>query len=130
MANVNTLSILIDKPVEKVFAYTLDSNNTPKWYSSIAEEKASEVPAKLGTTLKNHGYDSDEWFEVKITEFVPNKVFTLTEIDGPTRCKYVFEPKDGGTQFTYSEWSEDGELAELADISILQKLKNELEREK
>ena len=82
----NTISVFINRPVEEVFTFSLDSSKLPLWFESIAEEIPSEVPAKLGTILKNRGHNSDKWNEYEIVEFVPNKLFTLSQIGGGIMC--------------------------------------------
>lgn len=123
----NTLKIFIESDPKKVFEYTLDTRNTPKYFDSIEEEISSDIPAKLGTVLRNRAPNSDKWFEVKITEFVKDNTFTLSEIDGDYRVKYSFVPKDGGTEFSYCEWIENGVLKDRTDYSVLEKLKKEIE---
>jgi uncharacterized membrane protein len=34
----NKLTIFINKPIKEVFDYSLESNNVPKWITSIKEE--------------------------------------------------------------------------------------------
>ena len=45
----NRISIIINKPVQEVFTFTIDPNNTPKWIDGIKEEQISEQPVKIGT---------------------------------------------------------------------------------
>ena len=49
----NKLTIFINRPVKEVFEYSLESNNVPKWITSIKEEIPEERPVKLGTQLRN-----------------------------------------------------------------------------
>ena len=123
----NIISIFINRPIDEVFQISLDSSKLPLWFESIAEEIPSEVPAKLGTILKNRGHNSDKWNEVKIIEFVPNEKFTLEQIDGDYRVSYTYEAVNGGTEFTYHEWAENGELNEITDMKPLENLKKLLE---
>ena len=53
----NRLTIFIDKPIEEVFKYSLESDNVPKWITSIKQEIPLERPVKLGTELKNIGVE-------------------------------------------------------------------------
>jgi uncharacterized protein YndB with AHSA1/START domain len=78
----NTISIHINRPVEEVFVFSLDSSKLPLWFESISEEIPSEIPARLGTILKNRGHNSEKWSEYEITEFVPNTFFTWPQIGG------------------------------------------------
>lgn len=70
----NKLTIFIDKPVKEVFEYSLESNNVPKWITSIKEEIPSERPVKLGTKLKNIGVNSTIWNQYEMIDFQPLKL--------------------------------------------------------
>lgn len=121
------LNIFINKPVEELFAYTLDSNNTPKWFTSIKEEIPSEIPVRLGSILKNRGYETENWNFYEITEFENNKTFTLSQIDDIYHVRYTFTQKDDGTDFEYYEWVDEGELLQPTTIETLKLLKKDIE---
>ena len=55
----NQLVIFIDKPVKEVFEYSLESNNVPKWITSIKQEIPEERHVKFGTKLRNNGINSE-----------------------------------------------------------------------
>ena len=78
----NQLVIFIDKPVKEVFEYSLESNNVPKWITSIKQEIPEERPVKLGTKLRNIGINSENWNEYEVIEFKPVKTFTLKRLNG------------------------------------------------
>ena len=118
----NKLTIFINKPVEKVFEYSLESNNVPKWITSIKEEIPSERPVKVGTKLKNIGVNSDNWNFYEVIDFEQNKTFTLKRLNGDYFVKYTCNEKDGGTEFEYFEWAEN-ELDGLMEMSALELLK-------
>lgn len=123
----NKLKIFINKPVKEVFDYSLESNNVPKWIISIKEEIPEERPVKLGTKLKNIGVNSTEWNEYEMIEFEPPKTFTLKRLNGDYFVKYTYSEKDGGTEFEYFEWAENGGLDGLMEISALELLKEQIE---
>ncbi|MDR1196673.1 MAG: hypothetical protein LBL08_00100 [Candidatus Nomurabacteria bacterium] len=123
----NIRKIYISRPVSEVFAFTWDSSKLPLWFDAIAEEIPSETSLKLGTTLKNRGYNSEQWNEYKITEFTPNEVTTLSQVGGPYHVRYIYKPYQDGTEFTYHEWVDDGELENQVSQKVLEKLKNVLE---
>jgi uncharacterized protein YndB with AHSA1/START domain len=122
------LEIYIESSVEELFAYTLDSKNTPKWFTSIKEEIASETPVKLGTKLKNRGDDKNNWNLYEITEFEKNKTFTLSQIGGGYHVRYTFLENGPGTDFEYYEWVDEGELSEPTNMETLVLLKNNIEK--
>lgn len=124
----NKLTIFISKPVKEVFEYSLESNNVPKWITSIKEEVALERPVKLGTRLKNIGINSNTWNEYEIIDFQPPKTFTLRRLNGDYFVKYTCIEQNNGTNFEYFEWAEN-ELDGLMEISALEKLKELIEKQ-
>jgi len=122
------LSIKINKPVEEVFAYATNSNNTPTWYPSIKEEVPSNPKFQLGTKIKNRGEKTDLWNYYEITEFEQNKMFTLSQLGTSYHVRYTFSKIDDGTEMEYYEWVDYGELEEPANIYNLKLLKAELEK--
>ena len=124
----NKLTIFINKPVKKVFQYSLESNNVPKWITSIKKEIPSERPVKVGTKLKNIGVNSDSWNFYEVINFEQDKAFTLKRLNGDYFVKYTCNEKDGGTDFEYFEWAEN-ELDGLMEMSALELLKELIENE-
>lgn len=123
----NKLTIFIDKPINEVFEYSLESNNVPKWITSIKEEIPSERPVKLGTKLKNIGVNSDVWNEYEVIDFQPPKTFTLKRLNGDYFVRYTCREKDNGTEFEYYEWAEKGNLDDLMGMEALEILKKLIE---
>ena len=123
----NKLTIFIDKPINEVFEYSLESNNVPKWITSIKEEIPSERPVKLGTKLKNIGVNSDVWNEYEVIDFQPPKTFTLKRLNGDYFVRYTCTEKDNGTEFEYHEWAEKGNLDDLMGMEALEILKKLIE---
>ena len=123
----NKLTIFINKPIKEVFDYSLESNNVPKWITSIKEEIPEERTVKLGTQLRNIGINGKEWNKYKMIEFNPPKTFTLKRLNGDYFVKYTCSEKDEGTEFEYFEWAENGDLDGLMEMSALELLKEQIE---
>ena len=123
----NKLTIFINKPVQEVFTYSLESNNVPKWIKSIKQEIPLERPVKKGTRLKNIGINSNTWNEYEVIDFKPNETFTLKRLNGNYFVKYTYTPKEEGTNFEYFEWAENEELDDLMQMSALELLKINIE---
>ena len=125
----NKLNIFIDKPVKDVFEYSLESNNVPKWITSIKEEIPEERPVRIGTKLRNICVNSEEWNEYEIIEFNPPKTFTLKKSNGDYYVNYTCTEKGKGTDFEYFEWVAKGDLDEIMEMSALELLKKLIEAE-
>jgi uncharacterized membrane protein len=98
-------SVIINRPVEEVFAYTTDISRFPEWSVLVQEsEKVSDGPVGLGTTLRTAIQFLGRKFvsEQVVTEFVPDTVFAGKSVSGPIALTItsVYEPAEGGTKFT------------------------------
>ena len=125
----NKLTIFINKPVKEVFAYSLESNNVPKWITSIQEEIPSERPVRVGTQLKNICINNSTWNHYEVIDFVQDKTFTLKRLNGDYFVKYTCTEKNDGTEFEYLEWAANGDLDELMEMSALELLKKQIENQ-
>ena len=123
----NKITVIINKPIEGVFEFTTNPQNTHLWIPSIEEEIAEEYPPKMNTQYKNRGKDSD-WDFYKVLEFEENKVFTLTNLDENYTVKYTYKKlNDNQTEMEYYEWMKEGELSNPFTKDILLKLKSVME---
>jgi uncharacterized protein YndB with AHSA1/START domain len=98
-------SVIIKCPVEKVFAYTTEAKNWPKWHGTIPEaEQTSQGQVGVGTTLRGKiramGQMS-EW-TAKVTEYDPYKRWGKVIDSGSVIIdnKLTFDPTEEGTRFT------------------------------
>ena len=79
-------SIVINRPVEEVFAYATDSKNNAKWQSGLKESTlTSDGPLGVGSMIKDvrtlAGRDMESMVEV--TAYEPSKQFNLKVTSGP-----------------------------------------------
>jgi len=123
----NKISVVINKPIEKVFEFTTNPKNTHLWIPSIVEEVAEEYPPKIGTQYKNKGNNSN-WEFYKVIELQNNKLFTLSDLKDDYHVKYTYRKiNDNQTEMEYFEWMKNGELSKPFTNDIIQKLKLVLE---
>ena len=119
----NKITIVIDKPIDKVFEFTINPQNTHLWIPSISEEISDEFPPKINTRYKNRG-ESDNWDEYKVVDIKKNEVFILSDLDENYFVKYTYRKLDDNkTEMEYFEWMTNGELSKPFTKSILENLK-------
>ena len=98
-------SIEIKRPVDKVFAYTTEAKNWPKWQSFIPEaEQTSLGPMNIGTAFKGVSRmmgRSMKWTAIA-TEYESNKKWgkNITCESLTIEEHVTYNPVEGGTTFT------------------------------
>jgi uncharacterized membrane protein len=97
------LEIVVERPVDEVFAYVTAVENLPEWQESALEASWKDEPPItrgsrmwerrrfLGRTAEN---------ELEVTAYEPDRRFDLKIVKGPVRfeVRHAFEPSDGGTR--------------------------------
>src|SRR4029077_10269492 len=73
-------TVVIDRPIEEVFAFLADGENDPKFSSRVIEiAKTTDGPAGVGTVYAS---------TVKDAGVKTKREFKLTEFDPPTRIRW------------------------------------------
>lgn len=120
----NKLTVIIRKPVDEVFEFIINPDNTHRWIKSIVEEKTDDRPIKIGSIYKNRGKDDKQWSEYEVVELKPNKLFTLRKNDWNYYVQYSYQALDDFmTKLIYLEWVEEGELEDPFNQGTLDRLK-------
>lgn len=126
----NRIKILIKKPIEIVFEFTINPKNTSEWISHIAEEITSEYPIKVGTIYKNHAIGSDIRDSYTVIEYEESKIFHLYDENSGYHVCYIYNSiSDNQTELEYFEWMNNWDLQSPFDHIHLEKLKEILERD-
>ncbi|MFH0955581.1 MAG: hypothetical protein V1777_05740 [Candidatus Micrarchaeota archaeon] len=102
----NVLTVEIKRPVEAVFQFCINPANTPKWISSILEEKTDKPHVGLGTIYSQKVVDSAGKIKktsLVITGFFLNKQLDFHLANSQYTCSYRFDRTPAGTRLTYSE---------------------------
>ncbi len=123
----NKITIIVDKPIEEVFEFTTNPQNTHLWVPSISEEVAEEYPPKINSRYKNRG-DDNNWDEYKVVDFQKNKVFILSDLAENYHVRYTYRKLGNKTEMEYYEWMTKGELDSPFTMSILKNLKKVMEK--
>ena len=128
----NELKIEINAPVETVFAFCINPQNTPKWVKSIMEEKTSTPKVEVGTVFEQKVLDSG--FGLKnaalvVTGFIPNRQLDFHKVNASYVCTYFFEKTGAGTRLTYRAEAGFGKEPDLPlGQDALNKLKSLIEK--
>jgi carbon monoxide dehydrogenase subunit G len=105
MINVE-VSVVINRPLEEVFAFLSRLENNMKWRTGmIAAEQASAGPVGVGTTyrLVNEVLGRRIEGEAEVTEYVSNSSYATVNRSGlPIETRRSFEPVPGGTRVTFA----------------------------
>jgi carbon monoxide dehydrogenase subunit G len=82
------LSVDIDRPVHEVWEYLIEPENVPEWQSSaVASHQVSDGPIGVGARLQDERrfLGKRATSEVEVSEFEPERLFTLHGLSGPVR---------------------------------------------
>ena len=99
------MSIVINRPIEDVFAVLANLENDPKWRREWVEaKKTTEGPIGIGARFSLFGEFLGRRNEVvyEVTEYEPNQITAWKTVSGPLPLTFqrTFERVVGGTQVT------------------------------
>ncbi len=125
----NKLTIKINRPVSKVFGFTITPSNTSLWIDSIVKEQIEGDHIGVGTRYTNESKDGAiNVYEV--TEFQSDKVFQLKSMTTTYHVRYTYTSiSENETELEYYEWieAENRQLESPFERVTLEKLKSVLE---
>jgi uncharacterized membrane protein len=125
-------SVVIDRPVDEVFAYVMDASTWPKWEEGLPEaEQTSEGPVAQGTTFRGTSQmmgQEMEWTS-EITEFETNEKVGHKITSGPMSIQQTltFESADGGTRFNLVAEGETAGLFKVAQPLVNRTMRKQME---
>ena len=82
------LAVEIARPVHEVWEYLIEPENVPEWQSSaVASHQVSDGPIGVGARLQDERrfLGKRATSEVEVSEFEPERLFTLHGLSGPVR---------------------------------------------
>jgi uncharacterized membrane protein len=125
-------SVVIDRPVEEVFAYMMDIKNWLQWHAGMLEaEQSSEGPAGVGTTYRGVSQSLGQRMEwtSELTVYEPNKKVMQRLQSGPMLFdqSFAFEQVEGGTKVTLGGEGETGGFFKLAEPILKRRMQKEME---
>ena len=124
-------SVLIDRPIEEVFAYAADVNKLAQWAGPVVGSKiTSEGPVGVGTTSSRTtqflGRHMESTYE--ITEYEPNSRYADKTTSGPVpiNSRISLDPVDGGTKVTIQGELDAGGFFKLAEPLVARMAKRQV----
>jgi uncharacterized protein YndB with AHSA1/START domain len=118
-------TIIIDRPVEQVFAFFSDPSNDLKWRTH-AKEIAADGPPRVGSRIHQvidgpggRGIRAD----IRVTAYEPPSLYGFHVIEGPARPvgEFRFAPTGNATQVSFSLAADLGGVKKLLLSKPVQK---------
>jgi uncharacterized membrane protein len=126
-------SIIINKPVEEVYAYVNDPENSATWQGGVESVEYSDATQQVGTKFvevrKFMGREMKT--KLEITALEENKKYAAKTLSGPVpyEVTVTFDAVDGGTKMTTRVEGEPGGFFKLAEGAVTKQLANSLEED-
>jgi carbon monoxide dehydrogenase subunit G len=113
-----TQSVTVDRPVEEVWDFIGDFENTTRWSRGVLEARqTSDGPLGVGSTLQTvvKAFGRRRTADYLVTEYQPNHAFAFEVTSGPmtSRARYSVQPAGAGTRLTASGEAEASGLYKL-----------------
>jgi carbon monoxide dehydrogenase subunit G len=107
------LTVDIARPVHEVWEYLTNPENVPAWQSSAqSSHQVSDGPMGVGTHLEDERrfLGRRARSEVEVTEYEPERLFTLHGLSGPVRftVRHRLEEAGGGTRLAIEAEADPG----------------------
>ena len=115
-----TDSVVIDRPIDEVFAYAGDPTNDPQWAAVFTDVRmTSPRPLARGSTLTQRIQFLGKRFDVEceITEYEPGQRVEFSMTVGSNSGVHVrtFEPADDSTKVTLLTEGDSSGLFKIAE---------------
>lgn len=113
-------TVVINRPIEEVFAYLSDVTRQTEWSSAVQSIRLEELePVQQGTrywqTVKMLGRQAEGLFE--ISDYQPNRKIGFKSVTGPMPISWsmTLTALQGGTQVDAQSEAEPGGVFKLAE---------------
>ena len=102
------VAVWIDRPVEEVYAYTVDMERWPEWRRDVVGgELLTEGPLRVGSQARGIATILGRRLaiDVQVTALEPGVEFGYRPVKGPLRTNnlYTFEAQAGGTRVVLTD---------------------------
>jgi uncharacterized protein YndB with AHSA1/START domain len=118
------INLVINRPIEEVFAFISDPENLPRWRAATLEVKRiSSEPLGVGSTVRGRFTFLGRPFEgnLEIITHEPHRSYAtrLTEGPFPLEAHYTLESANGSTRVTLVIQGEPGGFFKLAEPLVV-----------
>jgi hypothetical protein len=123
-------SVVVDRPVEEVFAYATDVSKVPEWQTSALEARV-DGPMQAGATgaimRKFLGRRMES--TVRFDEYEPPRKFAIESTSGPVQfhVHQTYESEGAGARINIVMEGEPGGFFKLAEPLVQRAIKREME---
>jgi uncharacterized protein YndB with AHSA1/START domain len=120
------ISIVINRPVETVFAAVINPSFAHLWLPVECEEK-NEPTVRVGTMYRDRLNNDGAWSYYTVTDIQEPSLIEFAKLGSARGDGFYCTPiGDGVTNFTYREHNPDG-IPEPATVAMLEKFKRVVE---
>jgi len=131
-----TVTVVIERPIDEVAAYSGDPSNAPEWYRRIkSAEWQTEPPTTLGSEIKfrAHFMGKDLDYTYRVTEHSPSEQIAMSTAQGPFPMNTTYTWRAVGDRVTHMTLRNHGEpkgfsrlLAPLIRIAMGRAMRQDL----
>jgi uncharacterized protein YndB with AHSA1/START domain len=126
------INLVINRPVEEVFAFVSNSENLPRWRSTSLEvKKTSDGPLGVGSTFRGRFTFLGRQFDgnVVVTGYEPNRIYMSKIAEGPFPLEtgYTLEPVEDGTHIAFVVEGTPGGFFKFAEPLVVSMAKRAYE---
>ncbi len=128
-----SVTVVIDRPQDKVFAFVADARNRPGWDPSVdSEELTSPEPIGVGTTVRTRFRSMGRGIEYAwaVIEHQPPVRMVIESTAGPfpTTLTYDLAPEGSGTRVRFAISGRPGRLLRLLQPLLARQAQANLDR--
>ncbi len=125
-------SVVINRPIEEVFAFATDLEKMTQWMSELVEAKqTSEGPVGVGTTFSAVASPLGRRVEStqEVVAYQLNSKYAIKSASGPVASEdgYTFESVAGGTKVTRVAEAEMSGFFRLAEPLVVRMMRRQFE---
>ena len=99
------VTIHLNRPVEQVFAFLMDTGKLSTWQSNLIKSEAlTEGPLRTGSRFREirRINNKEEEIQAEITALEPNRRLETRTLSRPqAMVSYALDPEQGGTRLRY-----------------------------